>query len=846
MEKCNLDSRLEVAYELIQSGTIAVLSLDIFDTLLWRQVPHFEDLFLILGRRFQKEGWLIPAVTPESFVQLRCEAESKARQIKAIPPQISEVTLPEIYWQLQPIFVKLTLEQMIAGTSKGIFPGEVSELVGLELALEKEFIHSDRQIVSLLLFARQKNIPVVLVSDTYFEEQSMRELLTCDPHLSCIQHLFLSCEYGCGKQQGLFNRVVEQLGVPAARILHIGDHEKSDGLAASEAGIRTLAYPKYDNEFEEILEREWSNALSRRSQCLDERCGDFGLTALRAKIANHVDLDSLKSENRFFWKYGAQVLGPILFGFIHWIYERCKAMGQTQVFCLMREGKLYAELIRRFAPYYPEYTLQATPLWVSRVFITHASIGSGNGKELNALIKTFLEQVTVGTFWSYLGLDSSSMGRWTHYRHVMLEDPSLSRALIADLLTDEPVRKQIVHNAATKRDRFLKYLSGLTDLSAPGQMTLVDIGWGGTAQGAMQQILKRNDSPLWLHGLYLGTTQTIHEGLLEGIVREGYLFRGGYPYTGNAHKKGCFVLEQTATAETGVGPLEDIDEEGKIVTHPLWISAKQKQQAEIVQRGIFAFFDHLGPYVRSKEIVLDDESEALHNQLRAVFIRSMTNATEAEAMKFGHWQHEHAPARHLTQTIGKNRYYDDFIKDMLPIAAFKESGLNWLSAYTAKQSKYLTLATQAVWLETLPPQCFLSEDRYSLSVFLDTGRDFPQKAHRHIALRSNPNRHFYTLVRLFSSKKPVQRVRLKLDFPESLVRIRSLRMTVFDRSTPEPKQLTFFENNADSAEIVSGSGQRMNANTFYCDGPLQLIYAFVPQQVYHIRLKLCCEMFKLN
>ena len=840
MGQDQVDSRLKKAYELIDSGGISVLSLDIFDTLLWRAVPHFADIFLLLGKQLVKEGWLIPAITPEGFARLRIEAEKKARQIKAIPPKTAEVTLPEIYWQLQPIFVQLSVEQMLTGTCRGVYPGEVSELVSMELALEKKLIQMDSAVVDLIHYAEQKSIPVVLVSDTYFEEKSVRYLLGDVPY---IQHLFLSCEYGCSKQSGLFQLVLKQLGIPADRILHVGDHKKSDMCCASSVGMQTVHFPKYDKEFQEVLEREWKTDLSARLQLLDEKRGDFGLTSLRAKIAYHPDINSLKTTSLFYWKYGAQVLGPILFSFIHWIYERCRSMSQTHVFCLMREGKLYADLIRRFAPYYPEYTLTATPLWVSRVFIAHAAMESAGKKELGALIRTLMERVSVGTFWSYLGLDPASMGKWSARKHMMLEDPVLRQQLLEDLCKNTTLRKQIIENASAKRRRFLKYLSSLTDLAVQDQMTLIDVGWAGSTQVAMQNILKWGGFGTSLHGLYLGITDGLQEGVLEGMIREGFLFKGGYPHF--PHKKGSFVLEQTATAATGLGSLEDINQEGGIVTHPLWISAQQKSQAEMVQKGIFAYFDQMGPYVRAGVPILEAHSEALHNQLRAILIRSMTNASQKEAVKFGSWSHEHAPIRHLTQRIGKNRYYEDHIKDMVPIAAFKENDLNWLSAYTAKQSKYLTLAAQAVWLETLPAQCFLSEDHFPLNVFLDTGRDFPKKAQAQVTLRSNPNRHFYTLVKLFS-KKPVQRVQLKLAFPVSLVRIKSLRMILYDRSSPAPKQLTFFEKGADATGIDCVVGKRMDCNTFYCAGNLQFLYTTLPTHVYHIRLKLCCEMFKLD
>lgn len=843
VSKLNTDSRLVNAYASIDAKEIEVLSLDIFDTLVWRKVPEPEDLFLILGERFQKEGFLIPAVTAVGFASLRVAAERKARLEKESTQETTEVTLTEIYWHLESAFYKLSTEQMLTD-KKGIYASDVSKLVQMELQLEKELLHVDENILQLIEYAKEKNIKVILVSNTYFEEEQLSFLLENFLNLKKLTALFLSCEFGCSKQNGLFECVLKKLNIPANRILHIGDHYKYDVQVAKKSGFCTLYFAKQDKKLKDLVEREWPEDLCKRKHLLDSQQGDFGLTALRAKISHHIQLNALAAEERFYWHYGATVLGPILLGFVQWIYERCEQMQVSQVFCLMREGKLYANLIERFASYFPTHRLQAKPLWVSRSFMAHAALSTANAKELLTLLATFVQHCTVENYCSYLGVDISKLTKWSKYRHMMLEDPLLRERLLRYLIKDRPLRQKIIHIASEKRQRFLDYLKTLTSLESENPLTLVDIGWNGTAQSAMQQIFKLSDISTSLHGLYLGTTEATQAALLNDIICEGYLLKGGIPDTGNAYKRGCFVLEQTATAETGVGPLIDIESTGKIINLPFLIPEKQKRQAKCVQAGIFSFFDYAGHYIKKGALKLNAHSEALQHQLRTLLLRSMINTTQAEAVKFGTWLHEHGPTAHSTQMIGKNPYYERFIKDMLPIAAFKEGSLNWPAAYTAKYSKYLTLTTEALWMNTLPPRCFLSEDNFLLKIFLDTGKNFSKKAHQSIILRSNPNRHFYTLVRVFSSKKALKRVLLMLTFPEALVRIKSLRFIAFGKKTPLPYELTFFESENSSAQIECLSGKQLDFNTFYCDDKLQLLHAFKNSDIYQIKLKLCCEMFE--
>ena len=56
-----------------------LLSLDVFDTLLWRRVAKPTDVFEILGQRLAEDGFLAAGCTPALFAQLRIRAETLAR-----------------------------------------------------------------------------------------------------------------------------------------------------------------------------------------------------------------------------------------------------------------------------------------------------------------------------------------------------------------------------------------------------------------------------------------------------------------------------------------------------------------------------------------------------------------------------------------------------------------------------------------------------------------------------------------------------------------------------------------------------------------------------------------------
>ncbi len=845
----NTDGRLVAAYEQIDAGKVEVLSLDIFDTLLWRKVPLPIDVFLILGRQLKEQGWLVEAVPPEGFVEIRVSAERIARAKKG---GMAEISLKEIYWALSGAFNRVTIEQMVQGVKGIINESDVDDLVAMEVALEKQLTRFDMNIIRLLRYAVDKHIPVALVSDTYFEISQIEDLLDRPPffELSLINKFFISCEIGRGKRQGLFIDLLQEMQAAPGKVLHIGDNFYSDCVAAQKMGIATLYYPKCGDEVAQILNREWPERdLKLRGRLLDQEQGDFGLTALRGKLECDVALKKMKSKEAFYWQYGATALGPFLVGFVHWIYKRCQEMRQQRVFCLMREGRLYGDLIKQCADCYPNAPLEATELWVSRRFISHACIVYGEPHEILSLCYCHpASPFTVEGFLTYLGLDIQKIQKWVGVRHVKLEGDFLPKKLAEYLCSNQTLREQVLQKALLKRQRFLKYLTGLVDLSAISQMTLVDIGWSGTTQGGMQMLFQLWGYPIRVHGLYLGTTQHTIPALLQGNLREGYLLKAGYPLDATfAVRRGIYAMEQTATA--GLSPLVDIDAQGDLVFGDNVASKSQVRQAHLVQQGIYAFCRLLGEYIRSGAIMWNASSEQLTDQLRGMLIRATTYPTKLEALRLGSWSHDHVSGKNTASkhVFGEDQYYERMIGDMLPRAAFEDWGMTWPAAYAAKQDDSLARMAQAARMEILPQRCFLSLDTVPFEIFLDRGTGFSKKPTRRLELRSNANRNFFSLVKLDSLHKPIRALRLELISPFSLVRIRSLRLMVSDKSQPVAAKYIFFESTSDEEKIDHSGTEQAGPGIFDCkDSPLVLTYLCETPLVYAVQVNFCCEIFRLD
>ena len=77
----------------------ALVSLDIFDTLLHRAVKIPSDVFCLVAEKAHQQGLLDPAITSEQFRLIRIEMEKNARKLAASEQLSSEVTLAQIWAQ---------------------------------------------------------------------------------------------------------------------------------------------------------------------------------------------------------------------------------------------------------------------------------------------------------------------------------------------------------------------------------------------------------------------------------------------------------------------------------------------------------------------------------------------------------------------------------------------------------------------------------------------------------------------------------------------------------------------------------------------------------------------------
>ena len=88
-----IDPRIQEVERLIDSGNYDILSLDIFDTVVWRTTPRPKDLFFQVAATLLEQDLIWNSSSPEGFAKERVTAEERARRRR---PSF-EVTLEDIY-----------------------------------------------------------------------------------------------------------------------------------------------------------------------------------------------------------------------------------------------------------------------------------------------------------------------------------------------------------------------------------------------------------------------------------------------------------------------------------------------------------------------------------------------------------------------------------------------------------------------------------------------------------------------------------------------------------------------------------------------------------------------------
>lgn len=311
---CDEMKRKDKIYKMIDNHNI--ISFDVFDTLICRDVNNYKDVFDLIEKKLIKEYGQIFV----GFARKRIDAEKKARELVH-----REVTLDEIYENLD-----YSNKQCIKA---------------IEQETEISITIPNMTIIPIYNYCVINKKTIIITSDMYLDESVIEKILKKNG-FDNYSKIFVSSRYGAQKRNGkLFKKLVDEMNVNPKEILHIGDNYRSDVLFAKLNGIKGKGFKNKSEASYICSENKLYNFINNRIKKIDD----------------------------VYEKIGYEVYGMLIVGFLDWCYSEINKKNIQKVFFAARDGYV---LKKAFEILYPNY--KSTYFKVSRRAVQVPTINFNN------------------------------------------------------------------------------------------------------------------------------------------------------------------------------------------------------------------------------------------------------------------------------------------------------------------------------------------------------------------------------------------------------------------------------------------------------------------------------------
>lgn len=465
----------------------SVASFDVFDTLLTRAVGAPEAVFLLLGRRLAAHGIV------------DCSAEVFARQRRLAGDRAAHETGGDP--GLDAIHAELARALLLP-------PEAAIELMQVEKTLEFELMRPVPGAHALVEAARERGDEVVFVSDTNFDEHDLRDLLDRHGFRRPDERCFTSSGLRASKHRGTLYPIVErELGVSSDRLLHHGDHPRSDIRHARGSGWRTVHRPQARlNRYEQALERH--------------RYETGGLSSAMAGASRAARLSQTAgtSSESALVRVAAGVIGPTLAAWMLQVLLRAQRDGLGCLYFLSRDGEVLLDVARRL-----DRSLQTGVelryLQGSRTAWLPAAADEDSGLDSFNLDRDFK---SVRTVLASIGLEPA------HAAEALppaLRDPASwdtgldgpMRLVLADTVSSPEIRRLALERGRRSRDLLVSYLRR-EGWDRPEPVGLVDVGWRGRIVRALTDVCDSQGLQSPKRVYFFGVRHDAHEIVGERLA----------------------------------------------------------------------------------------------------------------------------------------------------------------------------------------------------------------------------------------------------------------------------------------------------------------------------------------
>lgn len=503
-----------------------VISFDLFDTLVIRTVLQPQDVFLVVERELVRRF----GTRMRGFAAARRTAElTKARDAWA-EHHGAEITLPQIYRQLAVEWPQLADAQ------------DSVEAMNIELSSERTLCKRHERHGHVFEEALRRGKRVIIITDTYLPRELIESILR-DAGFSRWERLFVSNEVGANKSSGsIYPKACEVLGVKPDDILHLGDNPRSDVEQARAAGLGARHLPPVRLQMVRH-ELAGSSPNSEAMSALD-RARFEGLQASRYGAANDgVDRATFRQA----FDFGYRMLGPLLFGFLHWTIRHARVYGVRELYFVARDGWFLKEAFdammsrveTNIGSRYLLASRRALRMTVLPEQIHESALGLVYGVRapLRWILENFELDLEVSELHSFgfASLDQVLDGD---------DDYERLRRLF------EHKTEQLRWQRENERGAYLEYLASVGIDGSVESVAVVDSGLYGTSQKALTTLLRSAGINARVRGLYVAVAAGGATNFTEDSSGLGFLYHRSAALEGERLRS---LLEATRILEACLG-----------------------------------------------------------------------------------------------------------------------------------------------------------------------------------------------------------------------------------------------------------------------------------------------------
>lgn len=280
-----------------------VVSFDIFDTLVKRDVLTPKDIFDLVEKKYNETY----DHKVKNFRHIRVQAERLAR-VKGTQEEI----------EFENIYNNIDLPQNIK-----------AELMHLEIQLELQYCVPNYLIKQVFDHLVSDGKKIVLMSDMYLPQEVVEQILDKCGYKGYFR-LYLSSKIKLQKATGsLYDYVVKDLQVSPKEIVHIGDGSITDYLKPILHGLKAVHIPRY------LVNTE----IIKRKQAF--KVGNVLFSFINNRLAQYDD------DKFYLFRLGYECLGPILYGYTKWIHDKIKEQQIEHAYFLARDMYLFIDVYKQ-------------------------------------------------------------------------------------------------------------------------------------------------------------------------------------------------------------------------------------------------------------------------------------------------------------------------------------------------------------------------------------------------------------------------------------------------------------------------------------------------------------------